>query len=241
MARRLLKVVSAALTPMLNMMYDSDYCGLAERENVVCKHNSIAAKFVCFEGYNTGRRFLACAGQDGGETCDFVQWVDAEWSSSLQKAVAKLWDNYAEQKEGRVNDALDSMEKKFVLQDEISKMHRDLKILQDEVDKVVEEKQLTLALKAKAEQALMVARAELEQKKRTDASTSNMHKLPHVMVAILDVSLGLVAEMVLAEPRKYERSPASSRDQRQRSGLVAVGNQVDVAMGEPVDAAAVNA
>ena len=106
-----------------------------------------------------------------------MQWVDAEWSSSLQKAVAKLWDNYAEQKEGRVNDALDSMERKFGLQDEISKMHRDLKILQDEVDKVVEEKQLTLALKAKAEQALMVARAELEQKKRTDVSTSNMHKV----------------------------------------------------------------
>ncbi|CAM0944393.1 unnamed protein product [Alopecurus aequalis] len=169
--------LSSTGTDRLNTMYDSDYCGLAERENVVCKHNSIAAKFVCFEGYNTGRRFLACAGQDGGETCDFMQWVDAEWSSSLQKAVAKLWDNYAEQKEGRVNDALDSMEKKFVLQDEISKMHRDLKILQDEVDKVVEEKQLTLALKAKAEQALMVARAELEQKKRTDASTSNMHKV----------------------------------------------------------------
>ena len=50
-------------------MYDSDYCGLAERENVVCKHNSIAAKFVCFEGYNTGRRFLACAGQVCANCC----------------------------------------------------------------------------------------------------------------------------------------------------------------------------
>lgn len=109
-----------------------------------------------------------------------MHWVDAEWPSSLQKAICKLWDNYAEQKQGRVNDALDNMEQKFALQDEISKMHRDFKILQDEVDKVVEEKQLTLALKAKAEQALMVARAELEEKKRTDASTSNMHKVVRI-------------------------------------------------------------
>ena len=35
---------------------------------------------------------------------------------------------------------------------------------------------MTLALKAKAEQALIDARAELEEKKKLEASTSNMHK-----------------------------------------------------------------
>jgi hypothetical protein len=41
----------------------------------------------------------------------------------------------------------------------------------------VEEKQLAQALKAKAEQALLEARVEIEQKKIIDAHHSNMHKV----------------------------------------------------------------
>ena len=39
---------------------------------------------------------------------------------------------------------------------------------------------MTLALKTKAEQALFDAQAELEEKKKLDASTSNMHKFLRV-------------------------------------------------------------
>jgi hypothetical protein len=83
---------------------------------------------------------------------------------------------YGETKEGRVNDSLNNLEKRFQLQDEVEKCHIDLKNAQAEIQKVVEEKQLILALKAKAEQSLMEARAELQEKKTLDASTSNMHK-----------------------------------------------------------------
>jgi hypothetical protein len=83
---------------------------------------------------------------------------------------------YGETKEGRVNDSLNNVEKRFQLQDEVEKCHIDLKNAQAEIQKVVEEKQLILALKAKAEQSLMEARAELQEKKTLDASTSNMHK-----------------------------------------------------------------
>ena len=55
-----------------------------------------------------------------------------------------------------------------------------LKIVQAEVDKVVEEKQVTLALKAKAKQALIEVRAELEEKKKLDACTSKMHKVMQI-------------------------------------------------------------
>jgi hypothetical protein len=48
---------------------------------------------------------------------------------------------------------------------------------QDELKTMIGEKQMTLALKAKAEQALIDARAELEQKKLIDAHHSNMHKV----------------------------------------------------------------
>jgi hypothetical protein len=47
---------------------------------------------------------------------------------------------YAETKEGRVNDALDNVEKRFKLTDELEKMHIDLKNAHDEIKKVVEEK-----------------------------------------------------------------------------------------------------
>ncbi|CAM0957273.1 unnamed protein product [Alopecurus aequalis] len=161
----------------LNTMYDSDYCGLDDgQEPARCNCHGVAAKFVCYEGCYTGRRFLGCAGQERGGTCDFVHWVDEEWPRPLQKAVCKLWDNYGEEKQGRVNDALDFLEQKFKLQNEIKKLNHDLKMVQIEVDKVVEEKQITLALKARAEQALIDARSELEQKKKVDDSTTNMHK-----------------------------------------------------------------
>ena len=84
---------------------------------------------------------------------------------------------YEETKEGRVNDALDSLDKKFEYQDEIEKLSEDLRNAKDELKKVVEEKQLTPALKAKAEQGLIDARAELEQKRIDDATTTNMHKV----------------------------------------------------------------
>ena len=69
------------------------------------------------------------------------------------------------------------MEQKWKYQDEIEKLHMDLNRVQAEVDKVVEEKQVTLALKAKAEQALFEVMAELEEKKKIEACTSNMHKV----------------------------------------------------------------
>jgi nucleoside-triphosphatase THEP1 len=94
----------------------------------------------------------------------------------MKKALSKLWDLYSETKAGRVNDALDYCEKKFKYLDEIGKLQKDLRNSQDEVKKVVEEKQMLLALKAQAEQGMLDARAELKQKKVDDDTCNNMHK-----------------------------------------------------------------
>ena len=94
----------------------------------------------------------------------------------MMKALGKLWEMYGEAKKGRVSDALDFMDQKFAYQDQIEKLHINLRNSQDQVAKVVEEKDVTLAHKARAEQALMDARAELEAKKITDETTCNMHK-----------------------------------------------------------------
>jgi hypothetical protein len=106
-----------------------------------------------------------------------VKWIDGEWPMNLKKALGRLWEMHGAQKHGRTTDALEHFEQKFTLHDEISKLHKDLKMAQDELKTMIGEKQMTLALKAKAEQALIDARAELEQKKLIDAHHSNMHKV----------------------------------------------------------------
>ncbi|KAE8813723.1 hypothetical protein D1007_09231 [Hordeum vulgare] len=53
---------------------------------------------------------------------------------------------------------------------------RDLRNAEEELKKMVEENQVTLARKAKAEEALGDARAELEDKKKLDASTTSTGK-----------------------------------------------------------------
>ncbi|KAK1601188.1 hypothetical protein QYE76_018924 [Lolium multiflorum] len=161
----------------LNTIYDSEYCGSDDGLPAArCKCRKVAGRFVAFEGWQTGRRFLGCDVQEG-RRCDYMKWIDGEWPMNLKKALGKLWEMYGAQKHGRTSDALDHFEQKFKLHDEISKLHKDLKMAQDELKTVIGEKQMTLALKAKAEQALIDARAELDQKKLIDAHHSNMHKV----------------------------------------------------------------
>uniref|UniRef100_A0ACD5UQ46 Uncharacterized protein n=1 Tax=Avena sativa TaxID=4498 RepID=A0ACD5UQ46_AVESA len=158
-------------------MYDSDYCGVAKEgpNPIRCRCNAVAVKNVAFEGCWTDKRFLSCPGEDG-ESCGFVHWVDDVWPDSLCKSLLKLWDMYSEAKDGRVRDALNRVEAKFEFEGEIRKLQTDLKKAQDELKVVVEEKQVTLALKAKEEQAMIEANDELEEKKKLDASSSNMHR-----------------------------------------------------------------
>ena len=105
-----------------------------------------------------------------------MHWVDPVPHDSMIKALSKLWEMYGEVKKGRVTDALDYMDKRFGYQDHIQKLHTDLRNSQDELAKVVQEKQVTLAHKAIAEQALMEARAQLEEKRITEATTCKMQK-----------------------------------------------------------------
>jgi tRNA U34 5-carboxymethylaminomethyl modifying GTPase MnmE/TrmE len=80
-----------------------------------------------------------------------VKWVDEPWPRSLQKALGRLWEMHGEQKHRRTKDALQHLEQKFNHQHEIRLLQKDLKMAQDELKTVVGEKQVLLALKAKAE------------------------------------------------------------------------------------------
>jgi hypothetical protein len=51
----------------------------------------------------------------------------------LQKAWRTLWEMHGEQKRGRMSESLNYMEQKYSLQDEIGKLHKDLRRTQDEL------------------------------------------------------------------------------------------------------------
>ena len=71
-----------------------------------------------------------------------MHWVDDVWPPALSKSLLKLWEMHGEIKDARVLEALNAVESKWKYQDEITKLHRDLKNAQDELKKEVEEKQI---------------------------------------------------------------------------------------------------
>ena len=89
---------------------------------------------------------------------------------------------YIEVRDGRVRDALNNVETRFKFTNEIEKLQSDLRNAQDELKQMVEENQVTLAMKAKSEEALADARATLEEEQKLDASTTSMHKFLLVKV-----------------------------------------------------------
>ncbi|CAM0883944.1 unnamed protein product [Alopecurus aequalis] len=97
-----------------NTLYDSDFCGVATKLKQVRDCGGTLEKYVAFESSDTGRRFLGCATMGAGG-CGTVEWVDREWPMPLKKALWELWNKYAEQRDGRIADAIESCFQKVSL------------------------------------------------------------------------------------------------------------------------------
>ncbi|XBI61739.1 hypothetical protein VPH35_042488 [Triticum aestivum] len=103
----IIKVYLCLLPHLPATMHDPNFNGTDADVNVLCEHGEPAERFVAFEGMHTDRRFLGCAKKEG-INYGVVQWIDFEWSDSMEKALAKLWDMYEEIKSARTNDNLES-------------------------------------------------------------------------------------------------------------------------------------
>ncbi|KAM0857827.1 hypothetical protein ACQ4PT_048220 [Festuca glaucescens] len=88
--------------PILETILDPEYTGYDDCD-LRCKHDMSMYKFVCFEGENTGRKFLACGCKDE-DMCDKVQWVDGPLPPPLQKILVKLWAMHDEERDSRIHD-----------------------------------------------------------------------------------------------------------------------------------------
>ena len=96
-----------------------------------------------------------------GRSCGVVKWVDPEWPKSMQKTLDKLWEMTVELKESVFISLLDNVEMKLWDPIDTTKLNRDLRRVQDKVSKVKKERDVALAMKAKAEQELTLARNDL--------------------------------------------------------------------------------
>ncbi|KAM3312213.1 hypothetical protein ACQJBY_032286 [Aegilops geniculata] len=71
---------------------DQDYMGIETGTIVPCQHHGLPCeRRVAFEGFDTGRSFLACPLKEG-QNCGSVEWVDPEWPPTMQNALLKLWE-----------------------------------------------------------------------------------------------------------------------------------------------------
>ncbi|KAM3244242.1 hypothetical protein ACQJBY_055888 [Aegilops geniculata] len=87
---------------------DQDYMGIETGTIVPCQHHGLPCeRRVAFEGFDTGRRFLACPLKEG-QNSGSVEWVDPEWPPTMQNALLKLWEMYQDSRSDRRKDNLES-------------------------------------------------------------------------------------------------------------------------------------
>ncbi|CAM0949994.1 unnamed protein product [Alopecurus aequalis] len=87
---------------------DASFGGIAIDSTELCRvHKQLPARFVAFEGTNTGRRFLACAIKNEVDNCGFVSWIDPEWPSTLENALCSLWSKMEETNAARIDEKID--------------------------------------------------------------------------------------------------------------------------------------
>ncbi|XBJ16437.1 hypothetical protein VPH35_008072 [Triticum aestivum] len=141
----------------------SDWRGLAAHLPVRCEHQSVCEKLVAFESVDSGRRFLGCAQEDGPK-CPYVHWVDPEWPPQLKMSLARVWDMYEEEVNLRLRKNVVNVEENFKILGEKKKMEQDLR-------------EQAITELGNTRLALSGLEIELEKKKMSDKSLSNIHQV----------------------------------------------------------------
>ncbi|XBI51691.1 hypothetical protein VPH35_034176 [Triticum aestivum] len=72
-----------------------EWSGIAHDLSSCCLHREPCVRLVAFDSLDTGRRFLVC-GQKEEVKCNYVEWVDPEWSVATNFCLRELWSMYDE-------------------------------------------------------------------------------------------------------------------------------------------------
>nr|XP_020148787.1 uncharacterized protein LOC109733987 [Aegilops tauschii subsp. strangulata] len=143
---------------------DSDWCGIVAG-GPMCYHNLPVHRAVVFQGINTGRRFYGCGNQEG-DNCGLVQWIDLEWPEPMKNALRKLWDMY--EQSSKENDAKEKL---------ILKLGEEKKLIQEKHHNHIKETIQAQEEKAKLEKDNIELRTTLQViKQSNDELVSNWKK-----------------------------------------------------------------
>ncbi|XP_040253377.1 uncharacterized protein [Aegilops tauschii subsp. strangulata] len=141
-----------------------------------CGHGSLCEKHVAFESVDIGRRFLACAHKEVPK-CRYVEWVDPEWPDALEMSLASIWTMYEEEKKQRLRYNVVSAEENLKVLEEKKKMENELRHFKLDFAKMVAEKEQAISQLGSTQLALTDLKEELEKKKMTDKSVTNIHQV----------------------------------------------------------------
>ncbi|PAN34344.1 hypothetical protein PAHAL_6G086600 [Panicum hallii] len=71
-------------------METSKWGGVDHETAERCRHGKRPRRLLCWDGNNTGRRYLACPLRGKFNMCDFISWVDDQWPPMFQRVVASI-------------------------------------------------------------------------------------------------------------------------------------------------------
>lgn len=173
----------------------SDWRGLDCKSSLRCRHGRPSRCLLCWDGANTGRRYLGCPLKNKSRMCRFVKWVDDEWPPKSQEVAATLWDVVAQFKK-KADDAQTDLLGAIQLRNEVME---DKEALLEEKEDWAIEKAALVQEKARIRRELSMRTRFARASCSTLASRINSQELDKkVLVGVILCLLGLLVAMMLS-------------------------------------------
>ncbi|KAI5000324.1 hypothetical protein ZWY2020_004913 [Hordeum vulgare] len=173
-----------------------EWSGIAHELSSRCLHLEPCLRQVAFQSMDTGERFLACYEWSGiahelssrclhlepclrqaEQKCNFLKWIDPEWSVAMQFCIAELWSMYDKENEDGIRDNLKIGEENFRVIAEKRKMEEEIRCFRLDFAKMVVDKEEAVNQLGNARLALSDLKEEIEKKKLADHGCTNLHQV----------------------------------------------------------------
>ncbi|XBJ27192.1 hypothetical protein VPH35_004493 [Triticum aestivum] len=151
--------------------------GIAHDLSSRCLHQEPCVRLVAFESVDTGRRFLACAQEKAELKCNYLEWIDPEWSVAMQFTLTELWSMYNKEIDDRLKQNVELGERNFKLVGEKRKMEEDLRFFKVDFARMVADKEDAITELGNARLALSDLKEEMEKKKLANYGCTNLNQV----------------------------------------------------------------
>ncbi|KAI5015619.1 hypothetical protein ZWY2020_057009 [Hordeum vulgare] len=157
-----------------------EWSGIAHELSFRCLHLEPCLGQVAFQSTHTGRRFLACAKEKAQEKCNYLEWIDREWSVVMQFCIGQLWSMHDKENEDKIRENLKLGEENFKIIGKKRKMEEELRFFKLYFAKMVADKEETINQLGSAMLSISDLKEEIEKKILADHACTNLH---HVLRA----------------------------------------------------------